>query len=401
MKNQAEQELLNLRQVLKEKVLEEEKYKRNLLLALTKNDPTTKRKTSTRSKPYDTPGGVFAMNDIMNYNTPAMGGDFTDFKRKYGEQQVTPKIYQNEDGREGKQNLIKPLKIFERGGITAGRDVFQEAYNGDKTLISDTKMIPLDMLDQFTKQHHDANLPLTLSKIGHLAVRPSSSNMYEGSNRYEKIINRQEESPKEIEQNYQVKKRPFSQKNPRYETNNMMEHSVNSEITREIDNILRTHEMELNGNNNNHQKMNTFNKAAQGVLDSSKIPNYHNEGMGIKLDSEFPTLKDQSLYSMKSYGLKKGDTNEHMDEIERIMKPKTKQQEKNNRYEDAYKETTLHSTINIDELNKKNDERLKEIDVMEKYMEGGVKNVNQRNINLRVIEEEDDIAKLDKLIKNM
>ena len=37
---------------------------------------------------------------------------------------------------------------------------------------------------------------------------------------------------------------------------------------------------------------------------------------------------------------------------------------------------------------------------MEKYMEGGNKNGNQRN-NLGAIEEEDDIAKLDKLIKNI
>jgi len=158
--------------------------------------------------------------------------------------------------------------------------------------------------------------------------------------------------------------------------------------------------MELTNNNNNNNKINTFNQAAHGVLETGKYPTY-NEGVGIKLDSEFPTLKDQSLYSMKSYGVKKGEQNDHLDEIERILKSKGKQ-EKNHRYEDSYKEQTLHSTINIDDLNKRNDERLKEIDMMERYMEGGDKNNfnNQRN-NLNVIDEEDEIAKLDKLIKNL
>jgi len=387
--------------------MEEEKYKRNLLQALTKNDPNTKRRTSNQflnTKPLENNPPTFNLHDMnmnMNYNTSNIGGDYNDIKRRFTDS-MTPKLPSNNELKDAKQNFIKPLKIYERGGVTSGRDVFQEANMGDKTLISDTKMIPMDILDQYAKQH-DNNNPLTLSKIGHLAMRPNSSNMYEGSNRYEKILNRQDtDSPNQSDKHFMIKKRPYSQKNQRYENDGKfnMEHSINSEITKEIDTILKTHQMELTNNNNNNNKINTFNQAAHGVLETGKYPTY-NEGVGIKLDSEFPTLKDQSLYSMKSYGVKKGEQNDHLDEIERILKSKGKQ-EKNHRYEDSYKEQTLHSTINIDDLNKRNDERLKEIDMMERYMEGGDKNNfnNQRN-NLNVIDEEDEIAKLDKLIKNL
>lgn len=267
------------------------------------------------------------------------------------------------------------MKIYERGGVTSGKNVFQEAAMGDRTLVSDTKMIPLDILDQLAK-NHDINNPLTFSKIGNLAMmRPNSSNMLENSNRYErKMDSNQGDTINQSGRNFIIKKRPYSQKNQRYPPdNNNFDQSVNSEITKEIDNILKSHQNELNTN-----KPHTFNKAAKGVLEAPHYTNLsYNEGGGIKLDSEFPTLKDQSLYSMKSFAVKNGRENDHLEEIEKILKNQQKQNNNNsnnnnnqNKYEDTYKDQTIHSTFNIEEVNLKNDERLKEIDMMEKYIDG-------------------------------
>ena len=147
------------------------------------------------------------------------------------------------------------------------------------------------------------------------------------------------------------------------------------------------------------KNINTFNSAAKGVLE---IHQY--DGGGIKLDSEFPTLKDQSLYSIKSHGVEKSSKNTHIEEIEKMLRSKDKNEKysKNEKFDENYKDQTQFSTLNIEEVNKKNDDRLKEIDMMAKFIDGGNDNYavkGQRN-NLRIIEEEDEMTKLDKLIKN-
>lgn len=405
MKNQAEQELLNLRQVLKEKVLEEEKYKQNLLLALNKNDPSKKSNNRTfypQQNFNSSDNNSIINSNNLNYNnnfnnTKNNVPDLSNFKRNTSELNNAAKVFSLDNVREIKNNLIKPLKIFERGGVTSGKDVFQEAAMGDRTLISDTKMIPLDILDQYAK-NHDTNNPLTFSKIGNLAMRPNSSNMLENSNRYENIFEtKQADISNQSGRSFIIKKRPYSHKNQRYDRhssdNNNLEQSVNSKITTEIDNILKSHQNELNNN-----KIHTFNKVAKGILESPHFENMnYNEVGGIKLDSEFPTLKDQSMYSMKSVVVKNGRENDHPDVVEKILKNQQKQNNNNyNKYEDTYKDQTLYSTLNIDEVNIRNDERLKEIIMMEKYIDGGSKNKN----NLNIISEEDEISKLDKLIKN-
>lgn len=398
MKNQAEQELINLRQVLKEKMLEEEKYKQNLLFALKKHDPAQIKRGSSNQRLADPSTQQNFLNNFPDY------------------QNITPLEKHNIDNTNNfnkelsnKFNFNKPLKIFEKGGITTNKEGFQEAYYGDKTLISDTKLIPLDILDHYAKQND--NSPLTLSKVGHLAIRPNSSNIYENSNKFDGDM-RNLDSRNQNSRNFVIKKRPFSQKNQRYQNSSSnfdtkpnYESSMNSEITKEIDQILKNHQEELNiNNNNNNKKFNTFNQAAQGILQSNPqqmSPISQKDGVGIKLDSEFPTLKDQSLHSVRSFGLKQthNENNINYEEIDKLIQNKEKMKINSKRNEDnSYKDQTIYSTMNLEDLNKKNDERLKEIDLMEKMISGGPNKNAHRNLN--IIEEEDEITKLDKLIKN-
>lgn len=297
----------------------------------------------------------------------------------------------------------KPLKIFEKGGITTNKEGFQEGtQGGDHTLISDTKLIPLDILDHYAKNND--NNPLTFSKIGNFAIRPNSSNIYENSNRFNDDA-RPLDSRDQSNRNFIIKKRPLSQKNQRIEKTSYHDQSINSEITKEIDQIIKSHQEELHNN-----KGSTFNQVAKGILQKpanqmNQMSPYSQEG-GIKVGSEFPTLKEQSLYSIKSFGMKQNDNsdynnhnNSNLEEIEKLLKNKVKQNP-NGRYEENYKDQTLYSTLNLDDVNKKNDDRLKEIDMMEKYINGKT-NKNNGNHNLDIIGEEDEIRKLDKLIRDL
>lgn len=124
-KNKAEQDLIQLREHLREKMLQEQKYQYALLTALNKNEPKLQKQIKIDSLYSNVLASTKNNDNPINYLRSVNNGSFQSNFQVRG-----------------------PLKIYEKGGITANSDVFKEAQ-GDKTLICETKMVPMEALDQF------------------------------------------------------------------------------------------------------------------------------------------------------------------------------------------------------------------------------------------------------------
>ena len=281
--------------------MEEEKYKYSLQAALQKTEPKTYQQRLNNNCPPIPP------NKLINNN--------------YGGQP----IYQ-----EAKSNLKSyipsrmPIKIYERGDQTIN-------FEADKTLNCETKMVPLETLDQFIKNNQ--NKELTFSKLNTLAQRPNSSNIIENSRVYDNNMEIINYDRVEYDRSYELqKKRPNSQKYLREEK--FENSNIDDELTKEIEMLVKR-----NQNDNLRKKSNTpFNQAARGVLNeniNNTGVNYYNN-QAIKLDSGFPTMRDD-------------DTRY---EIEKNIKPELTI--KNNNYSSVSKEQSfINKTFNLEDINRK------------------------------------------------
>lgn len=325
--------------------MEEEKYKISLQAALQKNEPKNYQRFNNNCPPI-------LPNKFIQNN---FGGQL---------------LYQ-----EAKGNLKSyipsrmPIKIYERGDKTFD-------FEADKTLTCETKLVPLETLDQFIKNNQ--NKELTFSKLNTLAQRPNSSNIIENSRVYDNNMELINYDRLEYDRGYELqKKRPNSQKylrDEKFESSN-----IDDELTKEIEMLVKR-----NQNDNLRKKSNTpFNQVAKGVLNeniNNTVVNYYNN-QAIKMDSGFPTLRDDDTHY----------------EIEKMNKPDLTI--KNNNYSSISKDQSfINKTFNLEDINRKNDERLKNIESFSKGNEVFLYKNNMNNKNLNSIKEEDEFAKLDRLI---
>ena len=262
-----------------------------------------------------------------------------------------------------------PIKIYERGDQNIN-------FEADKTLACETKLVPLETLDQFIRNNQ--NKELTFSKLNSIAQRPNSSNIIENSRMYDNNMELINYDRLEYEKSYEFqKKRPNSQKYLREEK--FDNSNIDDELTKEIEMLVKR-----NQNDNLRKKNNTpFTQAARGVLNeniNNNGINYYNN-QAIKLDSGFPTLRDD-------------DTRY---EADKTSKPDLTI--KNNNYSAISKEQSfINKTFNLEDINRKNDERLKNIESFSKGNEAFLYRNNLNNKNLNSIKEDDEFAKLDRLI---
>jgi hypothetical protein len=373
-RNKAENELIHLREQLKQKVLSEELYKQNLRGALEKN---AQRK----------------VHSINNEHFPSPLSD--PFMTQHNELRKPVKIMHNDyqlRGNTGDNGGIGQVKTRQEGFKRLQESDFGGAFA--ETLAHDTKMIPLTVFDKGHGMSVNNPDQLTLSKIQEYAIRPSSVNQWENKNDALDLLmkNQRQMRPSSSE-----KSRDFLDTS----------HLIGKKLD-EADAILQMYAAGYNNfdnsrkKNDNPNRTNILSSAGKNIMQMSsgsennlgykpydyKPYDYKND---MASDMGGSVRESEGILLEKGYALH----NDHsslgfMDQRDRSIGLNSSQ----------------GSTFNLDKINLANEERLR---YLEKQGSGGLDTLKSNKGNyygvmnnrfLETIKEDDDdeIAKLDKLL---
>ncbi|CAD8069342.1 unnamed protein product [Paramecium sonneborni] len=278
-RNKAEQELIALKEQVKNKYLQEERHHDDLMIALVKNDPKWEKQVF--------PPHLLAQAEIGAYKDLAMPALNENFN--------FPNLNQNKPPPFAPAYESKPLVLKEES--KEQKQYFREQF-GLQSLVSDSNMVPID---------HNASLVPQIQPINKKVSEVQLDKIDELNAHFEDSLKLG------IGETYQIKNDNFKKRPP----SNNGQHpswnvpSIDSEFVKEIDDLLKYKPAQQTLNrppsgftkNGFEQKQlqqsisnrppsqinqrppSAFGRAAQGVLGSADL-NYK----GITLDSQFPDM---------------------------------------------------------------------------------------------------------------
>ena len=188
-RNRAEQELLQLREKLKDKIDSEEAYKKNLRVALEKHStPQTGKTPEIRTRSFfgepTMPSSDSANQELPVKRRPPKSEYDNPYERAQEKIPMNNKGYNNI--RQSNQNMNDPMKFHNRL-----EDLQSPFLDGDKTLAGVTKLIPLEEFDnrRSLEEHHDfEDMNNDLSKMQNYNKRPPSGRKFKEDDSLDVLI---------------------------------------------------------------------------------------------------------------------------------------------------------------------------------------------------------------------
>ncbi|CAD8054801.1 unnamed protein product [Paramecium primaurelia] len=278
-RNKAEQELIALKEQVKNKYLQEERHHDDLMIALVKNDPKWEKQVF--------PPHLLAQAEVGAYkdlSMPALNENFN-----------FPNLSQNKAPTFAPAYESKPLVLKEES--KEQKQNFREQF-GLQSLVSDSNMVPID---------HNASLVPQIQPMNKKVSEVQLDKIDELNAHFEDSLKLG------IGETYQIRHENYKQRPP----SNNGQHpswnvpSIDSEFVKEIDDLLKYKPAQQTLNRppsgftrngleqkqlqqsisnrppsqTNQRPPSTFGRVAQGILGSTDL-NYK----GITLDSEFPDM---------------------------------------------------------------------------------------------------------------
>ncbi|CAD8151227.1 unnamed protein product [Paramecium pentaurelia] len=279
-RNKAEQELISLKEQVKNKYLQEERHHDDLMIALVKNDPKWEKQVF--------PPHLLAQAEVGAYkdlSMPALNENFNfpNLNQNRAAPQFAP-AYES-----------KPLVLKEES--KEQKQYFREQF-GLQSLVSDSNMVPID---------HNASLVPQMQPLNKKVSEIQLDKIDELNAHFEDSLKLG------IGENYQIRNDNFKKRPPSNNGQNQSWNvpSIDSEFVKEIDDLLKykpaqqtlnrppsgfnkngyeQRQLQQSTTNRppsqtNQRPPSAFGRAALGVLGSADL-NYK----GITLDSEFPDM---------------------------------------------------------------------------------------------------------------
>lgn len=403
-RNRAERELKELREQLRQKVIQEDGYRDNLRKALEKNSELKMKQLSEkiRQEQYDTNTRIPGLD--LGYNNQPIRADPSAYvqKREFNldEGRNYPIITNQQERNEGLKGGTAGDVYFHTSEQNGGgkkkptmfndSELFGDAHN--QTLIADTKMIPLETFD---KRNIGAS-NLTMSKLNHFNIRPTSSqNTKAEGDILDKFVSAADES------------RPSSQNHERMTG---MKAGVNYYNMNREPQWIRNEDMRPDSSSSNTHATfvnpraygDTLGKAGKDVISGGGTFKGDMSYVGIGIEGGLYNLPDEGT---GKFNFKGDDT----------MDLNSKRDNRNandidlNKILDTSYGGALNSSLNIEKIHEMNEARLRQLEnvkfenVSSKWTGRANGNQSRGNYNylntpMKKIDEDDELGKVDQLL---
>ena len=384
-RNKAEKELIDLREQLKHKLINEDMYKHNLRNALAKNSIV--KLQNQRSADPNLP--------VINiYEKPRYDVNPRQYRDLYPPYQQQPSINKSQFNQNNYKNPINLAAAIRSNSNKQMNLEDTQALDANGSLVCETNFVPLSLFNDKNSEN------LTLSKIQNMALRPSSSNVWE-----QDLKNNHRDVLYDFVQESQAN-RPSSQAQAyisRQKSNQIMFNNL--ETKKEDD--TKSNIIMNRWKSRSDDTKESLSQAGRNIIGRNNLAGAGNNN-GPIIEKEHGINLDANMFSIDN-----SNVHERVNGTRILQNMETPQQpifntETNN--QSILNNTNLNTTLNIENIHMANDIRLKQLESlgygsMAKTGKPELGKLSKKPENYyskgnmeEITEDDDELARLDKLL---